>query len=135
MAGMSSSDLNRRRVLQLLGGAGALALAGCASSSVRSGATSTSTTDDSFTTSIGTSAATGTIPEETAGPFPGDGSNGVNVLTQDGVVRRDIRPSFGSSTTVADGVPTTIKFRLADAAYLLINAGFIYLFIYLQRSI
>ena len=27
------------------------------------------------------------IPEETAGPFPGDGSNGPDVLTQSGVVR------------------------------------------------
>ena len=40
-----------------------------------------------------------TIPEETAGPYPGDGSNGVNVLTQDGIVRSDIRSSFGSSST------------------------------------
>ena len=45
------------------------------------------------------------IPEETAGPFPGDGSNGPDVLTQSGVVREDIRSSFGSSTTVAEGVP------------------------------
>ena len=41
--------------------------------------------------------------EETAGPYPGDGSNGANVLTQSGVVRSDIRSSFGSSTTTADG--------------------------------
>ena len=31
------------------------------------------------------------IPEETAGPFPGDGSNGPDVLTESGVVRKDIR--------------------------------------------
>ena len=30
------------------------------------------------------------IPEETAGPFPGDGSNGPDVLTESGVVRSDI---------------------------------------------
>ena len=30
------------------------------------------------------------IPEETAGPYPGDGSNGVDVLTESGVVRSDI---------------------------------------------
>ena len=35
------------------------------------------------------------IPEETAGPFPGDGSNGPDVLSQSGVVRTDIRSSFG----------------------------------------
>ena len=31
------------------------------------------------------------IPEETAGPYPGDGSNGPNVLTESGVVRRTSR--------------------------------------------
>ena len=34
--------------------------------------------------------ADGEIPEETAGPYPGDGSNGPNVLTESGVVRSDI---------------------------------------------
>ena len=56
------------------------------------------------------------IPEETAGPFPGDGSNGPNVLAQSGVVRSDIRSSFGSSTTVAEGVPLTIELTIQDAA-------------------
>jgi protocatechuate 3,4-dioxygenase beta subunit len=52
------------------------------------------------------------IPEETAGPYPGDGSNGPNVLTQSGVVRSDIRSSFGSSKTTASGVPYTIRFQI-----------------------
>src|SRR6185295_13160704 len=56
------------------------------------------------------------IPEETAGPFPGDGSNGPDILTQAGVVRSDIRSSIGSSTTTAQGVPLTIRFALLDAA-------------------
>ena len=30
------------------------------------------------------------IPDETAGPFPADGTNGPNILTENGVVRRDI---------------------------------------------
>ena len=34
--------------------------------------------------------AHGEIPEETSGPYPGDGSNGANVLTESGIVRRDI---------------------------------------------
>ena len=42
--------------------------------------------------------ANGEIPEETSGPYPGDGSNGANVLTQSGIVRSDITSSFGSST-------------------------------------
>lgn len=55
------------------------------------------------------------IPEETAGPFPGDGSNGRNVLDQPGVVRSDIRSSFGSSTTTAPGLPVTIEFIVENA--------------------
>lgn len=55
-------------------------------------------------------------PQETAGPFPGDGSNGPNVLTQKGVVRSDIRSSFGSSTTIAKGVPLTIVLTLTDTS-------------------
>src|SRR5438105_1337819 len=39
-------------------------------------------------------AACGKIPEETAGPFPAEGSNGPNVLNQTGIVRGDIRSSF-----------------------------------------
>jgi len=33
------------------------------------------------------------IPTETAGPYPGDGTNGngINALTQSGIVRSDIR--------------------------------------------
>lgn len=57
-----------------------------------------------------------TIPEETAGPYPGDGSNGPDVLTQDGIVRSDIRSSFGSSTTTAEGVPLTITLTVVDTS-------------------
>jgi protocatechuate 3,4-dioxygenase beta subunit len=77
--------------------------------------TSTSTTTSS-TTAAGTDASVGQIPEETAGPYPGDGSNGPNVLTQDGIVRRDIRSSFGSSSGTAEGVPLTISLTIVDAA-------------------
>ena len=49
------------------------------------------------------------------GPFPGDGSNGPNILAESGVVRSDIRSSFGSSTTVAEGVPLTIQLTVQDA--------------------
>src|SRR5215467_12645955 len=53
------------------------------------------------------------IPSETAGPYPGDGSNGPNVLTQSGIVRSDIRASFGSSgTSVAAGTPLTVTLQL-----------------------
>jgi protocatechuate 3,4-dioxygenase beta subunit len=54
------------------------------------------------------------IPTETAGPFPGDGTNGPNVLTQSGVVRSDIRSSIGTGKGVATGVPLTIKLNVVD---------------------
>jgi protocatechuate 3,4-dioxygenase beta subunit len=121
-----STLVQRRRVLQMLGGAGLLALAGCGRSaadalgSVASSASTASSSPSSSAASSGsgnTSTATsaGEIPEETAGPYPGDGSNGVNVLTQSGVVRSDIRASFGSSSTVADGVPATVELTLVEA--------------------
>ena len=44
------------------------------------------------------------MPDETAGPFPGDGSNGADVLDDSGIVRRTSRSSFGTSTTTAPGV-------------------------------
>ena len=56
------------------------------------------------------------VPGETAGPFPGDGTNGPNVLDDSGIVRKDIRPSFGTSTTVATGVPLTIRLTVRDAS-------------------
>ena len=115
----------RREVLGLIGGLGAaIFVAGCASDGGSSTATksassntgsSTSTTTAPATTSTTAAATTATlaactkIPEETAGPFPGDGSNGPNVLNQTGVVRSDIRSSFGSSSTVAEGVPLTLN--------------------------
>jgi protocatechuate 3,4-dioxygenase beta subunit len=63
-----------------------------------------------------TGASTGScpdqIPAETAGPFPGDGSNGPDVLTIDGVLRRDIRSSIGAASGVAGGVPVTLRMTL-----------------------
>ncbi|MEW5852788.1 MAG: intradiol ring-cleavage dioxygenase [Myxococcota bacterium] len=57
-----------------------------------------------------------TIPEETAGPYPGDGSNGKNALTASGVVRSDIRGSFGSATGNAEGVPLRIQLQLVNSS-------------------
>ena len=97
--------LGRRRVLQLIGVAGAVVLVGCGGDDDASTATTTADT---------TAASCAEIPEETAGPYPGDGSNGPNVLAESGVVRSDIRSSFGSSTTVAEGVPVTVNLTLLD---------------------
>jgi protocatechuate 3,4-dioxygenase beta subunit len=121
-----SPFLSRRRALTLLTGAGAAALVACSSSDTKTSAGST-TTSTSTTRATGsssstaasassTAAATAAIPEETAGPFPGDGSNGPNVLTQDGVVRRDITSSFGSMSGTAAGVPTTVELTITDVS-------------------
>ena len=56
------------------------------------------------------------IPEETAGPFPGDGSNGPDVLEQSGIVRSDIRSSIGDATGTAGGVPMTLELTVSDLA-------------------
>jgi hypothetical protein len=76
--------VTRRSAIGLLaGGVGAGVLAACDSSS-GSGGGSAGTTSRSETQSA-TTTGTSEIPEETAGPFPGDGSNGPNVLAESGV--------------------------------------------------
>jgi protocatechuate 3,4-dioxygenase beta subunit len=66
----------------------------------------------------GASAKTPTaeVPTETAGPYPGDGSNGPDVLDDSGIVRHDIRRSFGDSTTLATGVPLRVNLTVTDAS-------------------
>lgn len=96
--------LSRRRALTLLGGLAALTA--CSS---RDAATPSAPASAA-------SAAPARIPEETVGPFPANGSNGANVLNQAGVVRTDIRPSFGGPTGVADGLPLTMRLRVLDLA-------------------
>jgi protocatechuate 3,4-dioxygenase beta subunit len=118
--------MNRRRALGLLGGVGALAaLAACstaAGSTSRGSSTSAGSSSSSSSSSSGStssSSADGTlteVPDETAGPYPGDGSNGANVLDDSGIVRSDIRSSFGSSTTTAQGVPLTIKLTVRETS-------------------
>jgi protocatechuate 3,4-dioxygenase beta subunit len=90
--------MSRRRMLAALGGVGALALLG----------------GQTLTSQKATAACLAEIESETAGPFPADGSNGVEVRTLAGIVRRDIRPSFGTSTTVAQGIPLTFSLKIQD---------------------
>jgi protocatechuate 3,4-dioxygenase beta subunit len=110
------TTLDRRRVLKLLGfgslSASLFTIVGCGPA----GATGTPLASASATAAaVASGASCAVIPEETAGPFPGDGSNGPNVLSDAGVVRKDIRPSFGSSSTVAAGVPLAINLTIQDA--------------------
>jgi protocatechuate 3,4-dioxygenase beta subunit len=110
------TNLTRRSVLGLLGGAGAAALL-AACSKDDDPATAASSTSSTSSTSTSTAAGAGLteIPEETAGPFPGDGSNGPNALTTDGVVRRDITSSFGPMSGTAVGIPLAVTLTVKDA--------------------
>jgi protocatechuate 3,4-dioxygenase beta subunit len=134
---MLNSTTGRRQSLRwLLAGAASLPILGCGGSSDTSASTTdtgTTTTGTTTTTTTGTGStgSTGTtttttsgscsvIPEETGGPYPADGTNSnsggvVNVLTQSGVVRSDIRSSFGSMSGLAAGVPLTIKLHIVNA--------------------
>lgn len=116
-----STLLTRRRVLGLVGiGAGTLALAACSAvastgSSSSSAAATPSSPAPSPSSTVDTSPAADEIPEETNGPYPADGSNGVNILEDSGIVRSDIRSSIGGGTT-ADGVPLSFTFTVTDLA-------------------
>ena len=115
--------INRRRALGIFGGLTLTSLlAACgvqetdAAASPSATAAATATPTPSASATAAASEPVAEVPDETGGPYPGDGSNGVNVLDDSGIVRSDIRSSFGSSTTVAEGVPLTIALTVRDAA-------------------
>jgi protocatechuate 3,4-dioxygenase beta subunit len=113
--------MDRRQAIKLIGSAGVaaglLTILGCTPGAILGSASpGASSSPAGSATAGGSDASCATIPEETAGPFPGDGSNGPDLLSQSGVVRSDIRSSFGASTTVAAGVPLTIKLSVQDQA-------------------
>jgi len=115
--------LSRRSMLKAIGlgglTAGLAVACGQGAAATATPAAGEAASSGASSATSGSAAAAGdcsVIPEETAGPFPGDGSNGPDVLTQSGVVRSDIRSSFGTSTTTAGGVPLTIRLALLDAA-------------------
>jgi protocatechuate 3,4-dioxygenase beta subunit len=110
--------LGRRRVLLGAAGLAAVTLAtawGCGGGSSSTSDASSGTTGTTGTTGSG-STPTGTCvvsAEETEGPYPADGSNSIagtvsNALALTGIVRSDIRTSFGSMSGTAAGVPTTL---------------------------
>ena len=112
--------MTRRGVLGLAGlGVGALVLAACAPTATEStttGDTGAAADDPGTGASSGSSAtADGEIPDETAGPYPGDGSNGPDVLEESGIIRQDITTSIDGSAT-ADGIPLTFEFQVLDMA-------------------
>ena len=85
---------------------------------------STTATSGSGSSSGGSTGGTSTttcavIPEETAGPYPGDGSNTANgslanALALTGIVRSDIRSSIAGASGAAGGVPLTVQLTLVN---------------------
>ncbi|MEV6349522.1 intradiol ring-cleavage dioxygenase [Actinoplanes sp. NPDC051851] len=54
------------------------------------------------------------VPDETNGPYPADGTNGIDIRTAEGVVRSDITTSFGDASGVAEGIPLTVNITVED---------------------
>jgi protocatechuate 3,4-dioxygenase beta subunit len=119
----------RRHALRWLGALGLSACGGGGDEDDTS--TNTTTTTGSTTSGSGSSSgssSSGTtvtscsaIPEETAGPYPGDGSNTANgsvanALALSGIVRSDITGSIAGASGVAAGVPLKVVLTLVNSA-------------------
>jgi protocatechuate 3,4-dioxygenase beta subunit len=59
-------------------------------------------------------AACAPIPRETAGPFPANATIGPNLLDDAGVVRKDLRKSFGGAAGAAPGADLSLRLALTD---------------------
>jgi len=123
---MMQRNLHRRQALSwLLAGGSAALLVGCgggSSGTAGSGSSSSGSSSSSSSSSGGAGGATTCIADasETAGPYPSDGSNTVNgmvsnVLQASGVVRSDLRSSFGGASGTAGGVPMTLKLSVVNS--------------------
>lgn len=112
---------DRRQALRWLLAGAAAPLAGCgggAEISVGSIGTSTGSASSTDTTTVSSCSP---IPEETAGPYPADGSNAnsngiANALSLSGIVRSDIRSSIAGASGVAAGIPLTLTLQLVNTA-------------------
>jgi protocatechuate 3,4-dioxygenase beta subunit len=133
LAAQSSRRQSLRWLLASAAGA-AVPLASCGGGSSDGAATSstaaTSDTTSGSTTGTGSTGSTGNtgtttgtcavIPEETGGPYPGDGTNSngsgvANALALSGIVRSDIRTSVAPGSATAAGVPLTIRLHIVNA--------------------
>jgi protocatechuate 3,4-dioxygenase beta subunit len=114
LAMLTRSPLDRRHILKLGALGIGLLLTGCTTSA----STSPSATAANASSTTAATACVGAIPQETAGPYPADGSNAsnqtLNVLTLSDIVRSDIRTSIGTKN-VAQGVPCQIELTLVNS--------------------
>ena len=103
--GFDLRTMSRRNLLASLTGAGALFLLSACGG------------DDSTTSATASTTSAGGVTEiesETNGPFPADGSNGIDLRTASGIVRQDITSSFGDSSGIAAGIPLSLKLTVTD---------------------
>jgi protocatechuate 3,4-dioxygenase beta subunit len=105
----------RRRALLKWGlGFSALPFLACASSNLDATDMTSEAGAGSSGTDTGADDTCSTIPEETEGPYPGDGTNGANALALAGIVRSDIRQSVAGASGVAEGIQLTVTLTLQD---------------------
>ena len=122
LAMFTRTPIARRQILKMGAVGIGLLLAGCganATTGSSSSPTAASSGASSPTAASSAAACVGEIPQETAGPYPADGSNAskqsLNALALSGIVRSDIRTSLGSKN-VAAGIPATIVLNLVDSS-------------------
>lgn len=125
VAHLIASRARARRVfLRQLGATGLVAAIACdvasdgdgsgGSSSDGDGSSDGGSGSDGSTSGSGGVDSCSAIPQETAGPYPGDGTNGPDALALSGIVRPDIRASIGDASGVAEGVLLTVTLTLVD---------------------
>lgn len=123
---LATATSRRRSLRWLLTSMAALPLAGCGGSGGNAGVSaaadlgSGSATSGAGATGVA-NASCAVIPEETSGPYPGDGTNSngsgiANALTLAGIVRSDIRSSVSPGSATAQGIPLTIKLQLVNVS-------------------
>lgn len=110
--------LSRRKMLAGLGiGVGSAALVACGVKGEGASASATSTSASATSTTTAANDLSGQTLEEmageTAGPYPGDGSNGPDVLEEAGIERRDLTSSIDGGETVT-GTAMSITLSLVD---------------------
>jgi protocatechuate 3,4-dioxygenase beta subunit len=111
--------MSRRRMLRVLGGVTLVPIIGSCigadgASDIDGGVAGDA--NGSGASGSGGGATCATIPQETGGPYPADGTNGANALAMSGIVRSDIRSSLGAASGVASGVVLKVTLTIADVA-------------------
>jgi protocatechuate 3,4-dioxygenase beta subunit len=117
---MLNMTASRRQSLRWLFATAALPITGCGGGSAAATTATTASTTATTPTTGSPGATCAVIPEETGGPYPGDGTNNsvggvANALILAGIVRSDIRASIAGATGVAAGIALTIKLQMVNA--------------------